>query len=209
MTGDSPSNDPQVYLASQSPRRRELLAQIGVGHRVIGVDVDETQLPDEEPDRYVDRLARAKAAAGWRAAQAEGLPPLPVLGADTVVVFNGAVLGKPRSADEGRAMLRRLSGECHEVLTGVSLCGERGQIGAVSATQVWFRPLSDAEIDAYWDSGEPRDKAGAYGIQGLAARFVERIEGSYSGVVGLPLCETDALLRRYAAPEPLADEAAR
>jgi septum formation protein len=128
---------------------------------------------------------------------AAGLPALPVLGADTVVVFEGLVLGKPRTADEGRAMLRRLSGECHEVLTGVSLCGERGQVSCISATQVWFRPLGDTEIDAYWSSGEPCDKAGAYGIQGLAARFVERIEGSYSGVVGLPLYETDALLRRY------------
>lgn len=190
-------SNPLLYLASQSPRRRELLAQIGIEHRVLAVDVDESRLPDEEPDCYVERLARAKAAAGWQACIASGLPPLPVLGADTVVVFNGLVLGKPRSADEGRAMLRRLSGECHEVLTGVSLCGERGQISCISATQVWFRPLGDSEIEAYWNSGEPCDKAGAYGIQGLAARFVERIEGSYSGVVGLPLCETDALLRRY------------
>jgi septum formation protein len=191
-------SEPTLYLASQSPRRRELLAQIGIEHRVLTVDVDETRLADEEPDCYVERLARAKAAAGWQACVAAALTPLPVLGADTVVVFEGLVLGKPRTPEEGRAMLRRLSGECHEVLTGVSLCGERGQVSCISATQVWFRPLSDAEIDAYWSSGEPCDKAGAYGIQGLAARFVERIEGSYSGVVGLPLFETDALLRRYA-----------
>ncbi len=192
-------SEPTLYLASQSPRRRELLAQIGIEHSVVTVDVDESRLADEDPDSYVERLARAKAAAGWKASIASGLPPLPVLGADTVVVFDGVVLGKPRTAEEGRAMLRRLSGEYHEVLTGVSLCGERGQVSCVSATQVWFRVLDDAEIDAYWNSGEPRDKAGAYGIQGLAARFVERIEGSYSGVVGLPLYETDALLRRYAA----------
>lgn len=190
-------SDCTLYLASQSPRRRELLAQIGVEHRVLAVDVDESRLPDEEPDSYVERLARAKAAAGWQACRRDGLPPLPALGADTVVVLNGAVLGKPRSAEEARAMLRRLSGECHEVLTGVSLCGERGQVSCISATQVWFRSLTDAEIDAYWASGEPADKAGAYGIQGLAARFIERIEGSYSGVVGLPLYETDALLQRY------------
>jgi septum formation protein len=192
-------SEPTLYLASQSPRRRELLAQIGIEHRVLSVDVDESRLADEDPDAYVERLARAKAAAGWQVCVAEGLAPLPVLGADTVVVFAGEVLGKPRTAEEARAMLRRLAGECHEVLTGVSLCGEHGQTSCVSATQVWFRPLSDAEIDAYWRSGEPSDKAGGYGIQGLAARFVERIEGSYSGVVGLPLYETDALLRRYAA----------
>lgn len=206
MTGPTPDSSPAsaasetaLYLASQSPRRRELLAQIGIEHTVLAVDVDESRLPDEDPDAYVERLARAKAAAGWQACRRDGLPALPVLGADTVVVLDGAVLGKPASAEEGRAMLRRLSGECHEVLTGVSLCGERGQISCVSATQVWFRPLTDAEIDAYWATGEPADKAGAYGIQGRAARFIERIEGSYSGVVGLPLYETDALLRRYLA----------
>jgi septum formation protein len=199
---------PTLYLASQSPRRRELLAQIGIEHQVVTVDVDESRLADEDPDRYVERLARAKAAAGWQACVAQGLPALPVLGADTVVVFEGVVLGKPRTAEEGKAMLRRLAGECHEVLTGVSLCGERGQVGCISATQVWFRPLDDAEIDAYWDSGEPCDKAGAYGIQGVAARFVERIEGSYSGVVGLPLYETDALLRRYASDANADDGAA-
>ena len=200
-------SEPTLYLASQSPRRRELLAQIGIEHQVLTVDVDESRLTGEDPDSYVERLACAKAASGWQACLAGKLPALPVLGADTVVVFEGLVLGKPRTAEEGKAMLRRLSGECHEVLTGVSLCGERGQVSCVSATQVWFRPLSDAEIDAYWNTGEPCDKAGAYGIQGLAARFVERIEGSYSGVVGLPLYETDALLRRYSV-DPLPGAAA-
>ncbi|HSB96125.1 MAG TPA: Maf family protein [Spongiibacteraceae bacterium] len=188
---------PVLYLASQSPRRRELLLQIGIAHRVIAIDVDETPHPHEAAALYVERLARAKAAAGWAACQTNGESPLPVLGADTVVVLAGEILGKPRDADDGRAMLRRLSGNCHDVLTGVSLCGARGQIACVSATRVWFRPLSAAEIEWYWASGEPCDKAGAYGIQGLAARFVERMEGSYSGVVGLPLFETDALLRRY------------
>jgi septum formation protein len=192
---------PTLYLASQSPRRRELLTQIGIAHQVIGVDVDESRLPDEAAPAYVERLARAKAAAGWALSKtdaiAAAMPPLPVLGADTVVVLNGEILGKPRDADDARTMLRRLSGQCHDVLTGVSLCGMRGQIACVSSTRVWFRNLSAAEIEWYWASGEPRDKAGAYGIQGLAARFVERIEGSYSGVVGLPLFETDALLRQY------------
>jgi len=188
---------PVIYLASQSPRRRELLLQIGIAHRVIAIDVDETPEPNEAAAIYVERLARAKAAAGWAACQASGEPPLPVLGADTAVVLAGEILGKPRTADDGRAMLRRLSGNCHDVLTGVSLCGARGQIACVSTTRVWFRSLSAVEIEWYWASGEPCDKAGAYGIQGLAARFVERMEGSYSGVVGLPLFETDALLRRY------------
>jgi septum formation protein len=124
-------------------------------------------------------------------------PSLPVLGADTAVVLNGEILGKPRDAGHAAIMLRRLSGCSHDVLTGVSVCGARGQMACVSTTRVWFRALTDIEIAAYWRSGEPCDKAGAYGIQGLAARFVERIEGSYSGVVGLPLFETDALLRRY------------
>jgi septum formation protein len=189
---------PILYLASQSPRRRELLAQIGIAHQVLTVAVDETRAVDEAALVYVERLAREKAAAGWALCRPPSvLVQLPVLGADTVVVLNGEVLGKPRDADEGRAMLRRLSGQCHQVLTGVSLCGARGQIACVSTTRVWFRALSEREIEAYWASGEPRDKAGAYGIQGLAARFVERIEGSYSGVVGLPLFETDALLQQY------------
>lgn len=188
---------PILYLASQSPRRRELLTQIGIAHRVIAVDVDETRYADEPALAYVERLARAKAAAGWAACEANALPPLPVLGADTVVVLAGDILGKPCDGAAARAMLQRLSGQVHEVLTGISLCGARGQSACVSTTRVWFRVLSAAEIEAYWASGEPRDKAGAYGIQGLAARFVARIEGSYSGVVGLPLFETDALLRQY------------
>ncbi len=171
--------------------------QIGIRHRVIDVEVDETLEADEAAAIYVERIARAKAAAGWAACRANALPLLPVLGADTSVVLDGDVLGKPRDADEARAMLRRLSGQSHEVLTGVSVCGTIEQIACVSSTRVWFRSLTDAEIEWYWASGEPRDKAGAYGIQGLAARFVERIEGSYSGVVGLPLFETDALLRQF------------
>jgi septum formation protein len=192
---------PVIYLASQSPRRRELLLQIGIVHQVIHVAVDESRFANEAAHAYVERLAREKAAAGWAFSKtdaiAAAMPPLPVLGADTVVVLNGEILGKPRDADDARAMLRRLSGQCHEVLTGVSICGARGQIACISNTRVWFRDLDATEIEAYWATGEPCDKAGAYGIQGLAARFVERIEGSYSGVVGLPLFETDNLLRQY------------
>lgn len=193
--------DAAVYLASQSPRRRELLAQIGVGYRLLPVEVDEARRPGEAPDAYVERLARDKAAAGRAAVQRQGLPPLPVLGADTAVVVDRDILGKPADRAEARAMLRRLSGRSHRVLTGVGLCTGAALHTRISATEVWFRPLDDAEIDRYWDSGEPRDKAGAYGIQGLAAVFVERIDGSYSGVVGLPLFETAALLRHCnAAP---------
>jgi len=188
----------RVYLASQSPRRRELLAQIGVGYSVLGVDVDETRRPGEAAAVYVERLAREKAAAGWALVAAETMPRLPVLGADTVVVVDGDILGKPADAAAARAMLTRLSGRSHQVLTGVSLCGELGQFAATGCTTVWFRALSPADIDGYWAGGEPRDKAGAYGIQGQAALFVERIDGSYSNVVGLPLFETAGLLARYA-----------
>jgi septum formation protein len=186
-----------LYLASQSPRRRELLAQIGVAHAVLKIDIDESQRAGEAADVYVQRLAREKATAGWRHVEARGLPPLPVLGADTSVVLDGVILGKPIDADDARAMLRRLSGRAHEVLTGVAVCGPLGTQVTMSRTQVWFRALSAADIDQYWSTGEPRDKAGSYGIQGRAAIFVERIAGSYTGVVGLPLFETAALLRPY------------
>ena len=186
-----------IYLASQSPRRRELLAQIGVTHRLLPVAVDESRRADEPAEVYVQRLASEKAGAGWKQIIETGLAPLPVLGADTAVVLDGALLGKPTDAADAHAILERLSGRTHEVLTGVAVRGSRGEQWAVSRTRVWFRPLSAVEIDRYWASGEPRDKAGAYGIQGRAAIFIERIEGSYSGVVGLPLFETAALLRRY------------
>jgi len=187
----------RIYLASQSPRRRELLTQIGVDYSVLQVELDESRLPGEAAAVYVERLARAKAAAGWALVESGGLPPRPVLGADTAVVLDDAILGKPADVDAARAMLARLSGRSHWVFTGVGLCGEQGACAAVSRTEVWFRPLAAAEIDAYWATGEAGDKAGGYGIQGRAALFVERIAGSYSGVVGLPLFESAALLRRY------------
>lgn len=185
-----------LYLASQSPRRRELLTQIGIAHAVLKIDIDETLRASETPDHYVQRLAQEKAAAGWQHLVASGLPRLPVLGADTAVVVDSAILGKPADAQEGYAMLQRLSGRMHEVVTGVALADAHGVQVTMSRTQVWFRPLNTADIENYWASGEPRDKAGGYGIQGLAAIFIERIAGSYSGVVGLPLFETAALLRR-------------
>jgi len=190
-------NIPSIYLASQSPRRRELLTQIGVDYRVIAADIDETRSASETPATYVQRLAREKAAAGWAAIKPQNLREMPVLGADTAVVLDGAVLGKPTDFATAQSMLRALSDRSHQVLTGVSVCRAEIMRTAMSTTTVWFRALSDHEIEQYWHSGEPRDKAGAYGIQGLAAVFIERIEGSYSGVVGLPLFETARLLEYF------------
>jgi septum formation protein len=184
-------NEPLVALASSSPRRRELLAQIGLAYRTVDVRVDEGRRAGEPPADYVRRLALAKARAG---AASAGLPPgLPVLGADTAVVLDGDLLGKPAGEAEALAMLARLSGRTHRVLTGVALVG-RGEHWRISESVVTFRPIGEAERLAYWRSGEPADKAGAYAIQGRGALFVARIEGSYSGIVGLPLHETAELL---------------
>jgi septum formation protein len=182
-----------LILASSSPRRRELLDQIGVSYRVQPVEVDETPREDESPETFARRMALEKARAGWKA-QGTGLP---VLGADTVVTMDGAILGKPVDRDEALHMLGRLSGSTHRVLSAVALKhGGREAVG-LSETRVRFRTLAPEEIAAYWDSGEPADKAGAYGIQGLGALFVEHLEGSYTGVVGLPLYETGQLLESF------------
>jgi septum formation protein len=184
-----PTN-PVLCLASVSPRRRELLAQIGVPHVVVGADIDETFLPGEIPRDYVTRLAREKALAVRRVGQR-----LPVLAADTTVVVDGKVFGKPRDRDEGVHMLGELSGRAHEVLTAVALADSHGITDRLSSSTVWFRKVSREECLAYWETGEPRDKAGGYAIQGLGAVFVESLSGSYSGVMGLPLFETAELLR--------------
>lgn len=191
---------PFVYLASQSPRRRELLDQIGVAHRVLSADIDERRRDNEIATDYVQRLAREKAAAGWQYVIDHQLAHAPVIGADTAVVIDGNILGKPADEADAIAILQRLSGRSHEVMTGVAVHSANGARASetkmtLSCTRVWFRALERAEIENYWLSGEPRDKAGAYGIQGVAAKFIERIEGSYSGVVGLPLFETSQLLR--------------
>jgi septum formation protein len=178
-----------LVLASASPRRRELLLQIGVPFTVLVADVDERVLAGEPADAYVLRLAVAKANAVVARADAA-----PVLGADTTVVVDGRILGKPVSADDAFAMLCALSGREHEVLTAVALCAGGRVATALSRTRVRFRARDDALIARYVASGEPMDKAGAYGIQGFGAVLVERIEGSYSGVVGLPLAETAGLL---------------
>ena len=179
----------QIALASRSPRRRELLAQIGVRHRVVDVDIDESPRPAEVPAEYVLRLALAKAREG------HGLEPgLPVLGADTAVVVDDAILGKPADRAEAMAMLARLSAREHRVLTAVALVGD-SEATRLSVSHVRFRAVGADEAAAYWATGEPADKAGAYAIQGLGALFVETLAGSYSGVMGLPLFETAELLR--------------
>ncbi len=181
----------QIILASASPRRKELLDQIKVAYAVNPVDLDETPRPNEAPLDYVQRLAAEKSAA-CVAQLGEGLP---VLAADTAVVLGDLIMGKPKDRDEALSMLRQLSGKTHQVYSAVSLRGrEHGQ--AVSITEVSFRQLTEREIAAYWQSGEPADKAGSYAIQGLGGMFVESIKGSFSGVVGLPLFETAELLSK-------------
>ncbi len=181
---------PVVCLASASPRRRDLLWQIGVPHKATAANVDEDPLPGESAHDYVERLAVEKAMA----VRSRG-ERLPVLAADTAVVLEGAVYGKPVDRADALAMLSRLSGRVHQVLTAVALATERSVEVRVSATSVRFRDLTLAEREAYWQTGEPRDKAGGYAIQGFGGVFVESLSGSYSGVVGLPLAETAELLR--------------
>lgn len=183
---------PPLFLASTSPRRRELLAQLGLRFAVLEVEVDESRQAGESPEHYVARLARDKAQAGLAQA-GDGV----VVAADTTVALDDAVLGKPASLAEAEAMWRQLSGRRHRVLTGVAV-GRGGDIRVeVVATTVGFRSITDAEMRAYWASGEPADKAGGYAIQGLGAVFVAGIDGSYSNVVGLPLAETAALLATF------------
>ncbi len=182
---------PQLLLASASPRRAELLQQIGVAFQTFPVDIDETPFVDESPEDYVARLALEKAQAGFtRASNTENI----VLGSDTTVVVNGCILGKPENRDAGAVMLRQLSGVVHQVKTAVAIVSKEHQKVITVTTDVVFRVLSHDEINNYWQSGEPQDKAGGYAIQGLGAVFVKEIRGSYSAVVGLPLMETATLL---------------
>ncbi|MCG2634150.1 MAG: Maf-like protein [Gammaproteobacteria bacterium] len=188
----------QLYLASTSPRRAELLRQIEVDFESVAVDIAEVPLPDEDPERFVRRMATAKAQQGRQQSSID--PRIPVLGADTVVIIDQKILGKPADKAAALAMLRSLSGRQHRVLTAVAVASSRLQLCRLSETRVRFRPLDEAEITTYWDSGEPADKAGAYAIQGLAAAFISEIEGSYSGVMGLPLYETAELLTEFNLP---------
>ncbi len=183
--------DPFIYLASQSPRRRELLAQIGVAFHLIEVNVDESRKNDESPQNYVVRLAEEKAAKGW--GKLSPRDRAPVLGADTVVVIDGEILGKPAGVNDASDMLAKLSARTHEVLSAVCVTNGTPRT-KMNRSLVTFRPIGDSERAAYCATSEPMDKAGAYAIQGRAAAFVSNLEGSYSGVMGLPLFETAALL---------------
>ena len=189
------SSSPVLKLASVSPRRRELLTQIGVPHVVVGAHIDESALPGERPHDYVQRMARTKAQAVWHLDQS-----LPVLAADTTVVLDGVIYGKPVDRADALQMLARLSGRTHEVLTAVALANARGLAVRMNVSTVRFRVLSAEECAAYWETGEPRDKAGAYAVQGRAAVFIESLSGSYSGVMGLPLFETAELLLSAGVP---------
>lgn len=185
----------RLYLASNSPRRRELLDQIGVTYRVLRVEVDESARAGEDAAALAQRLALAKAHAGCLALpQEDGRP---VLGADTVVVCDGRILGKPRDRADALATLAALSGRAHEVLTAVALADRRQERVLLSRSRVGFRDIPAVEAAAYWASGEPADKAGSYAIQGLGAVFVRALDGSYSGVMGLPLFETAQLLNEF------------
>jgi septum formation protein len=192
-------NAPVLCLASASPRRTELLRQLGVPHVVAPSGADETPAADESPADYVLRIAVAKAAA-VRVAPPAPAAGLPVLAADTSVVVEGRVLGKPTDLAECRAMLGQLAGREHEVLTAVALATPGAVRTRLSRSRVRFRPIGAAEIDAYWATGEPRDKAGGYAVQGFGAVFIEALSGSYSGVVGLPLFETAAMLAEVGVP---------
>ena len=194
---------PRLVLASASPRRADLLRQIGVAFDVLSADIDESARDLEQPRAYVERMAREKAAA-----IAARLDAAVVLAADTSVVVDTQVLGKPADAQHAARMLHALSGREHEVITAVAICTAHARREIVTRTRVAMREIADHEIQAYWQSGEPTDKAGGYAIQGLGAVFVRSIHGSYTGVVGLPLCETAELLQQSGIPCGLMSSAA-
>ena len=200
--------DPRIYLASRSPRRRELLAQVGVRFDLLlfrlpprdDAEVSEDWQPGEAPEAYVQRVARAKAEFGADLITRRAIVARPVLAADTTLDLDGEIIGKPRDEADAIAILTRLSGRSHRVLTAIAMAqGERIE-HRLSVSTVRFRPVGADEIKRYVQSGEPMDKAGAYGIQGRAALFIEEIHGSHSGIVGLPLCETALLLREFGYP---------
>lgn len=199
---------PRIYLASRSPRRRELLAQVGVRFDTIAFrgppredpEIDEQALPDETPVDYVQRVARAKAAHGWRIVGWRKLFPQTVLAADTTLEVDGEIIGKPVDAEDAARILKRLSGRTHRVLTAVAVAFETRLEATLSVSEVRFGHLDPKVIARYVESGEPMDKAGAYGIQGHGGLFVEHLSGSYTGVMGLPLFETGVLLSRFGYP---------
>jgi septum formation protein len=204
----------RIYLASRSPRRRELLKQIGVNFELLllrenparGSDVDETPLAGESPEEFVLRIARAKAENGWLRVNERRLPRLlhrlPLLAADTAVVLGDDILGKPGGPEDAVRMLRALAGRAHRVLSAVAVVYDEEMEVRLSVSSVTFAPMNEHEIRRYVATGEPLDKAGGYAVQGRAAAFIARIEGSYSGVMGLPLYETAELLRRFGCEVP-------
>lgn len=191
MTDSNTSQIPQITLASASPRRRELLDQIQVSYEVLPVDIDESHQPGETAEQFVKRLALEKAQAGY-----EKVPHRPALGSDTVVVLGKILLGKPSNREMGLEMLSMLSGHIHQVMTAVAICNGESEHCVLNTSEVEFSKLSKQQIEAYWQTGESKDKAGAYGIQGIAAQFIKNINGSYSGIMGLPLFETSELLKK-------------
>ena len=199
---------PRIYLASQSLRRRELLKQIAVNFEMLlprfdprrGADTDETPLAGESAETYVQRVCQEKANAGWRALQFRNLPLFPVLAADTTVILDGQIFGKPQDRAQAGDMLRALSGRQHQVLTAVAVIHDGRLETRLSASKVTFAPLGEDRIRHYLLTNEPMDKAGAYAIQGYAAAFIQHVEGSYSGVMGLPLFETSELLQIFGYP---------
>ena len=201
---------PRIYLASQSPRRRELLKQIGINFEALllrsdprrGADVDEKPMADEQAEIYVRRVCKAKTLAGWESLRMRSLPSFPVLAADTTVTLEGRIFGKPGSAEQAGEMLRRLSGREHQVLSAVAVALDEYVEVALSISTVRFIELSDDRIHRYLRTGEYADKAGGYAIQGHAGAFIEHISGSYSGVMGLPLFETVQLLQHFNYPVP-------
>lgn len=200
----------RIYLCSQSPRRRELLKQIGVNYEMLllrsdprrNISVDETPYEDEDPVEYVQRICRAKAQAGWDALLYRNLPPFPVLAADTTVTIDGLIIGKPRDNNHAAEILHQLSGRQHQVLTALAVTYEERTEMRLSTTTITFAELDEQRIRRYLMSNEAHDKAGAYGIQGYAGAFVEHIDGSYTGVMGLPLFETVELLKMFGYPAP-------
>lgn len=199
---------PRIYLASQSPRRRDLLKQIGINFDMLlprldprrGLDTDETPHPDELPEIYVQRICKDKANAGWRTLKFRNLPPFPVLAADTSVILDGKIIGKPASREHAVDTLRNLSGRQHQVLSAAAIIFETRLEMRLSVSKVTFSKLSEERIRRYLLTNEPQDKAGAYAIQGHAAAFIQHIEGSYSGIMGLPLFETTELLQIFGYP---------
>lgn len=193
-----------IYLASQSPRRSELLKQVGISFSVVSINIDETPIDSEDSKEYVVRLAKEKALAGWNAEKSLNKP---VLGADTAVVIDGEILGKPQNNEDAKNMLNLLSARTHQVMTAVVLAVSSKSSSqpelreVISVSEVSFKRLSEQEIEEYVESGECHDKAGSYGIQGLAAAFITHLSGSYSGVMGLPLYETVELLKNASIRE--------